>query len=386
MLRLLYASTSDEDGGSDRYGIRLAAAMRARGAAVTYACRSGFFIDAECRARGIPTRPFYLRNSGDPRGVIGLVRLILEEQPDVVHLHRRRDFAIAGVAVALARVLCRRRGITLPHLVLHLHLIRPLGAPARPAGRFFQRTADAVLVVSEAAREFLNERHQLPPGFVRVLPNGVPLEEYAASGDPRAAGWRTDLRRAWNIPVDAFLIGMVGRLRRKGQDELIAVAPCLAERFPHLRFVLVGPEFKPGDRTYYAERIRAAGVADRFLLAGSREDIPAVMASLDLLVHLPADEAFGLVLVEAMAAGVPVVATKVGGCIEVVRDGMDGLLVPPADEDLLCAALLTLLDPEKGEARRTAFRTAGLLRARDFSLDRQVERLHMLYEELCATP
>jgi glycosyltransferase involved in cell wall biosynthesis len=241
-------------------------------------------------------------------------------------------------------------------------------------------------VVSEAARNFLNEQHGLPPGFVRVLPNGVPLEDYAAPDDPRAATWRADLRRAWNIPDDAFLIGMVGRLRRKGQDELIAVAPCLAERFPQIRFVLVGPEFKPGDRTYYADKIRAAGVADRFVLAGSREDVPAVMASLDLLVHLPTDEAFGLVLVEAMAAGVPVVATKVGGCTEVVRDGVDGLLVPPQDEDLLCAALQTLLDPKEGEARRAALRTAGLLRAHDFSLDRQVERLCVLYEELCARP
>jgi glycosyltransferase involved in cell wall biosynthesis len=241
---------------------------------------------------------------------------------------------------------------------------------------------DAVLVVSEAAKDFLDEQHRLPPGFVRVLLNGVPLGDYATPDDPRATPWRDALRHEWGIPPDAFLIGMVGRLRRKGQEELIAAAPCLAERFPNVRFVLVGPEFKPGDREYYAERVRSARVADRFVLAGSREDIPTVMAALDLLVHLPADEAFGLVLVEAMAAGVPVIASKVGGCIEVVQDGTNGLLVPVGDEGLLCAALLALLDPEAGEQRRAALRAAGLKRAQEFSLERQVERLHAIYSEL----
>ena len=118
-----------------------------------------------------------------------------------------------------------------------------------------------------------------------------------------------------------------------------------------------------------------------------REDVPVLLPALDLLVHLPRDESFGLALAEAMAAGLPTVATNIGGCREVVRDGLTGLLVPPGDAPALTEAVEWFLDPEAGPDRRTVLGEAGLrVVAENFSRERQLDLLQALYHELCPSP
>ena len=115
--------------------------------------------------------------------------------------------------------------------------------------------------------------------------------------------------------------------------------------------------------------------------------MPALLPALDMLVHLPRDEAFGLALAEAMAAGLPTVATDIGGCREVVRDGVTGLLVPPGDAPALTEALERLLDPQVGPARRIILGEAGRrIVAEKFSRERQLDLLQALYRELCPSP
>ena len=113
------------------------------------------------------------------------------------------------------------------------------------------------------------------------------------------------------------------------------------------------------------------------------EDVPAAMAGFDILAHLPSDESFGLALAEAMAAGLPTVATDIGGCREVVQDGVTGLLVPLADAQALAEALERLLDPQAGTEQRARLGAAGRARVlSEFSLDRQMERLQELYRQV----
>jgi len=374
--RVLFVASTRSQGGIERHSVALAAALLARGVSIQYACPPGSFLETACRERAIPTPSFTVRNSGDLRAALFLSRAICTHRIDIVHAHSRRDSVVAVLAVALAR----GRGHQV-RLVLHAHLVRPLGEPARLSGRFFRWGADAVVAVSQAVADQLGADPGPP---IHLITNGVDLAAFALPKSPESGMQRGDARQAWGIPFDAPTLGMVGRLDSKGQADLLDALPAVAARLPTLRVVLIGAEGSEGARARLTARAASAGMADRLLFLGTRADVPALLPGLDVLVHLPSDEAFGLALAEAMAAGLPTVATDIGGCREVVRDGVTGLLVPPGDTPALVAALLRPLDPTDGERLRAQMGRAGRkVVEQDYAQDVQIDRLLTLYRALC---
>ncbi len=395
-LRQLHISTSKDNGGTDRYSVQMAAQMQAHGDDVVYACRPGGFTESQCRNRNIPVRPLRIYNSGDIMAAFRIASLARAERAQIIHVHRRADFMMVALGIAIARPWFRRRHLPRPVLILHSHVMRPLGGLQRSAGWFFRKTADAVLTVSQAGREYIQERHALPPDFVRLLLNGIPLSEYATPGSPQAQQWRVSLRKEWQIPENAFLIGMVGRLGQKGQEIALEILPRLLAIEPNLYLALVGPETDAkgirvhkertgedilGDIEQYRARATELSVSERVILTGPRDDIPVVMASLDLFVHLPRDEAFGLVLAEAMASGLPLVVSRAGGCEEVAEENVTALFTPPGDADATFRAIASLLG-SAGAPTRTRFREAGPKIAARFALETQTEALRDIYREL----
>ncbi len=381
--RVLFVATSRNDGGIERYSVRLAACLRAQGTPLAYACEPEEIIHDQCRAAGIPARPLSIRNSADVRAARALAHLIRTECAEIVHVHSRRDYLPALGGVLLARQRTRHP----VRLLLHAHMLRPLGTPPRLAGWAFARCADGVLAVSEAVRARVLQEHDLPASFVRLLHNGVDLDAFALPGTPVAREWRQSRRREWGLEDDALVVGMIGRLDAKGQAALVEAAPALLARCPRVRIVLVGADGVPGERARLTAQAAALGIGKCVHFTGPRDDVPAVLAACDLLAHLPQDEAFGLSLAEGMAAGLPAVATDIGGCREVVMGGVTGLLVPPGDLPALCAALSRLLLESGSDALRARMGRAGRLRAeQEFSLTRQTERLRGLYQHLCPLP
>jgi glycosyltransferase involved in cell wall biosynthesis len=223
---------------------------------------------------------------------------------------------------------------------------------------------DAVACVSEATAERVRQVG-VPAAKVAVIRNALDATAYER-GEPGASA----------TGGVRFRVGAVGRLSpEKGFDVFVRAAAVVARHRPDVGFILYG---EGPMRPVLEELIRREGLAGRFILAGFRQDLPAVLPGLDVAVSSSHTEGLPVALMEAMAAGLPVVATRVGGTPEVVADGVTGLLVPANDPAALAAKVMALLD----DPRRTAMGEAGRRRVRDeFTFAAMAER----YERLFAT-
>ena len=226
-----------------------------------------------------------------------------------------------------------------------------------------------VIAVAEGQARYLREREGVPADKLVVVRNGIDLADFAPTPERQAAGARARAELLAGAPGP--LLGVVAALRpEKGHEVLFAALPALLRRRPGLVVACVGDG--PA-RAAVAAAAGAAGVADCVRMLGARSDIPALLQAFDLVVlpSHPAVETLPLSLIEAMAAGRAVVATRVGSVDELVQDGVTGRLVPPADPAALAAALEELLaDP----ARRAVCEAAGRARAAGFTLDATVAR------------
>jgi len=323
-------------------------------------------------AAGVPweTVPSLRRNvhpAADLRALGRVWRAVRAARPDVVHTHTSKAGFIGRLAARLAGV---RRIVHTPHG----HIFQGYFAPAatrafiameRVAARFTERIT--VLTDAEAAQHLALGIGR-PEQFV-TIPSGVDLAQArgGAAGAPQ-------VRRALGIPADAPLLGTVSRLVPvKGLIHLVAAIPEILRRCPRAHLALAGDG---EERELLAAQAAALSVADRVHFLGFRDDVPAVIGALDLFVLPSLNEGLGKVLVAAMALGVPIVATKVGGVPEVVEDGRQGLLVPPADPAALAKAAITLLEDRAAAA---AMGAAGRARAERFSADVMLARLAALY-------
>jgi glycosyltransferase involved in cell wall biosynthesis len=226
------------------------------------------------------------------------------------------------------------------------------------AQRLAYRAAHVVVANSGAARDQL-EREGVPASRLRLIANGLDAGRFVP-GEPR----RT-IRH----------IVMVANLRaEKGHDTLLAAAPRILARYPDASFTFVGD----GPRREALETLtRALGVTERVRFVGERRDVASILARHDLFVLPSRSEAFPNALIEAMATGLPVVATDVGGIPEVVRSGVNGQLVPPDDIGALADAVLALMDDPAAAA--ALGRAARAEVERHYTIDRMVERFEQLY-------
>ncbi len=270
-------------------------------------------------------------------GVRGLVRLIRREGIDVLQCNNMRASFYAAVASRLTR----------RPLLWH---VRDIHSSERYI-RWMARHATRIVAVSEAAATPIRSS-----AAVAVLPNGVDLSAFRPSESARS-----EARRALNYGVGTPIVGMVGRLERwKGQDDFVRAMALVRDGCSEARYLVVGGAIFGGD-AYESELRRLVGelgLEDVLVLAGHRSDVSDVLSAMDVLVHCSMQpEPFGRVLIEGMAAGLPIVAYAAGGVSEIVLDGRTGLLCLPGDVYALAEAVLALLrDPARahtlGEAGR----------------------------------
>jgi glycosyltransferase involved in cell wall biosynthesis len=258
--------------------------------------------------------------------------------------------------------------------------IRDLGLYLTPMQRLVQRhvcrLADRVVVNAEAVKDWL-VREGYDPAKIVVIHNGVDLSRFSAPREPGRIA--TEL----GLPAETPLVAVVSRLTRmKGLEQFIEAAAVVSRQAPSARFLIVG-ETPPHDASYLDQLKSLAGrlhIAERVIFTGLRSDVPALLASVAVAAMPSLNEALSNALLEAMAAGAPVVATRVGGTPEALADGETGLLVPPADVPALAAAITQLLEtPLLGARLGRAARQAIEDR---FSIARMAMSTQLLYREL----
>jgi glycosyltransferase involved in cell wall biosynthesis len=289
--------------------------------------------------------------------------LIYRRRVDLIHVNSYVPGNYARLAAALMQV---------PMVIDHWHGFTRISPKRRLICRLLGRVTDLSLAVSQGVKDYLISEIGLEPGKVRVVANGVDVAAMDA-GRPGPL-----VRRDLGLPEAAPLLGLVGRLDHwgKGHRELFAAMASLKERYL-LHALIIG-----GGRRESEVRQAAAslGLEDAVHFLGPRRDIPDLLHALDIFVLPSHSEGVSLALLEAMAAGLPVVATAVGGLPEVVTDGVTGLLVSPKDPEALADALARLLsDPawaaQLGQNARRHVRE-------NFSLDRLGREINDIYATL----
>jgi len=239
------------------------------------------------------------------------------------------------------------------------------------------RLTDTVISVSRASCEAAIAQGLVPAAKSIAIPNGIPIGDF----QPRSAAAHAQLSQALQIAPDTHILGTVGRLHPAKDHAMLlrAFARLLGER-PRSALVIVGDGSL---RTDLERQARDTGIAGQVHFLGDRSDVKQLLCGFDLFVMSSSTEGYSIALVEACAAGLPVVATAVGGNPEIVGDGVNGLVVPPADPAALADALAALLGDE---ARRQAMSDAARRWAlANGSIDAMARRYEAVYRGQPAT-
>jgi glycosyltransferase involved in cell wall biosynthesis len=238
--------------------------------------------------------------------------------------------------------------------------------------RLTQRRVAKVVAVSQSVASVVREQGIFRPDQINVVHNGIDLTKFHL--------------RAPNHFAGRLRVGMLGELTpNKGQLEFARASQTVAERIANVDFIIAGRDnSRDGDYGLQLKAlIKASKFRDRIQLIESSIDVPEFLAGLDIVVSASRSEAFGLVIVEAMAAGVPVVATATAGACEIISDNETGRLVPVDDVNEMAAAILLLLNDSAQRQRITESARENV--TRNFSLERMVSDTEAIYRQVLSS-
>lgn len=382
-MKVLYLNHTSEMSGGERSLLSLLSGLPDEVSAVV-ACPPGPLAEA-VRNLGVPVievpgieaslklHPWYTS-----RGVFDIARatrkvrrLATAQGADLVHANSLRAGLVAAFAASAGG----------PPAVVHVRDCLPPGRLSSLTLREIGKRAAVIVPNSNYTKASFVRAHS--DGVMRVVHSPVNVERFdPATTDPRSARVRLD------IDPSTVVLAVIAQITPwKGQDDAIRILGLLKETEPDLRLLLVGsPKFISGATRYdnraYADSLErltnSLGLGDNVTFLGERDDIPQILRAVDVLLVPSWEEPFGRAIIEAMAMEVPVVATNVGGPVEIVRPGKDGLLLPPRAPQTWAAVIGELI-------RHPALRAEMGRRAREqvaqFSVENHVRRILAVYDE-----
>ncbi len=372
-LNILQTCFSRSWGGLEIQALEISKQLRYRTHRVWLACLPGSRLEEEAIAAEVHVVPVKVKGYLHPLVIARLARFIRREGIDVIHCQHSKDIATIVPAKKLSGegspiVLSKRVGSYITKKDL-LH-------------RYTYGNVDRVLAISDVIHKNVLDTTPVPVEKVVTLHDAVDTEAFSLS---RVS--RDRVRREFKFTDETIVVGFVGRFSPgKGHEELVEAAALLNKRYNNIRFLVVG-EASRGEQAY-EQRIKSLcrslkldGVVQ---FTGYRKDIPDLMASFDIFAFPSHAEAFGVVLIEAMAMEKPVVSTNCDGVLDIVVDGVTGIYVNPRNPAQLAAAIEKLgADPllreQMGKAGRERVEAM-------FDQRRQIRRIEDMYYELLGLP
>lgn len=379
-MRILLTGVAIEGGGAERVIVDLARGLKANGHETMVAFLEGSDeVVPSLEAQGIACRRLLKRRQFapgpladfTPSCILQFRKLIAEFRPDIIDSHIPRP----TLWVALALRLMPKP----PPLIYTEHSIQQAYAGwAKAIYAIFLSRTSHVIAISEAGRQSFAERWRWPGDRISRIWNGIQPERVQPLRPATAV--RTELETKSEVP----LICNVANLNScKAQEVLVRAMAILNRRLPEARCWIAGnPLMEPATAAMVKTEIAALGLEQSVRLIGPRRDVPDVLGAADVFVLSSRQEGFPITILEAMAAGRPVVATNVGGCAEAVVHGETGLIVPPEDPEALAVALLYMLT-HRHQARQMG--EAGRQRvSASFTVDNMVHEHLAVYEQVLA--
>lgn len=319
--------------------VTLSDALRDAGHQVEFVTWRGRGFGAAIRARGYEIRPVRVTTKIDPLSIIRIAQLLRSARADVVHTHLSTSTVNGTLAGRLARV----------PSVATVHGM---------SGKGSYLWADRLIAVSNGVRDHMAAQG-LDGRKIAVVYNGVPTPETTLT--------REAARIEFGLSNEHQVVGTVARtVRIKGYDDLLDAFAQVARERPNARFLIVGDG---EDGAFYRDRARVLGLGDRIVWTGYLQNVATALLAMDAFAFASHKEAMGVAVVEAMATGLPVASTNVGGLSEVVGDA--GWLVPPHAPAALTEAIFAAMNnPARGfEGKDRAARLFGVEAMRDATLD-----------------
>lgn len=370
--RILHLITSFETGGTERQAAELLLRLDESAWDVRLAVlhRRGQLLerlsDRFPQPPEFPLTSFYNLNAA--RQLWRLCRLLRTQRIALLHAHDFYAGIIGGVAARLTQtpIIAAQR-----HLRLSDRRVHEYGT------RLIHRLASHLLVNSEAVRDHLLTRYAVKPDRISVIHNGLLTRGNTGHAECRAA-----LIRELALSQHAILIGKVARLEEvKGHRYVIEAAAQIVPDHPEVHFIFIGDGSR---REQLRSQAAQLGLAAHVHLFGERPDAATLIAGCDAAVLASLHEGFPNAVLEAMAAGVPVIATASGGTSEMIRPGETGWLIPPADASALARSISQVL-AHPAQSEEIAARARAFVERR-FSLQRMVTAVEQLYQETLSAP
>lgn len=360
-MKIVHLDTGLELRGGQRQLLRLAHGLHQRGHTQLIVCPEGSELETHASGGRLNVFPLPAHDPAHAHGIMQLRQHLLAYPCDILHAHDGRGQTLAWLAslgLPLRRVASRR----VTFLPVHRWTYRWK----------YAFTCNAVIAVSDFIRQLLIQAG-VPKSRITVIPDGIEI-----SAERPTAAQRSNLRAQWGFSDQEFVVGHLGAFTpEKGQDLALDALGLLAGRFPQARMLLAGDG---PTRTSPLMVQKLDKVRDRVRLSGNIEELADFYPALDLFVMPSRAEGLGSAALHAMAFGIPVVASRVGGLPEIVSEGETGWLVPPNSPGALAEAILAAASDT---ARLRQLGEKARERARQFSTDIMLKRTEELYLRLC---
>ncbi len=368
--KVFYLLDSLNIGGTEVQAVELAARLSADQYDVTLGClRARGPLLEKLKGSSVSVREFYPKGGFDsPHGIYQMFRLALFLRRNgfqIMHAHDVYANILGIPAAVLARVpviISSQRDLG------HLDLYK---SRRRIWLRRLQRLSTAVLTNANAVREAVLAEDHFAPDKVKVIHNGVDLDRFSQRSQDRTWLSPTGNQERWVVLVG----NMHGDI--KGHPTLIAAAEAVVREFPGVKFLFAGDGQR---RKEFEEQSARLGIANHFHFLGRRDDVPRILCCCEIGVLPSKAEGLPNAVLEYLAAGLPTIASRVGGNAEIIEDGKTGLLVPPEDSAALSDALLRLL--RNSNLAADLGNNGREFVAAEFTFQRLIEKTDQMYTEL----